>query len=124
MASRKWPYFGVSEGISDFDESLTVQSELESTKINTILKKFQVTGVLPNVGRASLPADVYFGGEDFQDLQQKLLEARNSGLTEEKLLEMLRGESHDEGEDVDEGSGEGSGEGAGSGSGEEAEQKK
>lgn len=92
MATKVFPYAGESEGLKDFDESMTVQSELEGTKIGNILKKFQVTGVLPTVGRVALPADTFFGGEDFQSLSNKISEAREAGVTPE----MLEGEVNED----------------------------
>lgn len=55
------------------EDSLTVQSELESTDINVILKKFGVTGQLPAV-RAPMSGD-FTGIEDFQSAAQAVREA-------------------------------------------------
>lgn len=100
MSGRKFPYTGQSEGLKDFDESLTVQSELESTKIGNILHKFQVTGVLPNSGRVALPADTFFGGEDFQSLSNKLFEAKENGIDVETLEEIEKNERESDNSDT------------------------
>lgn len=83
---RKFPYAGCDAGIADFGDSLTVQSELANTKIENILKRFQVTGVLPSVGRVALPADQFFGGEDFDSLAAKLSDAKACGIDEATLM--------------------------------------
>lgn len=83
---RKFPYTGCDAGLMDFGDSLTVQSELANTKIENILKRFQVTGVLPTVGRVALPADQFFGGDDFDSLAAKLSDAKTAGIDEAVLM--------------------------------------
>lgn len=51
--------------ISDFEPSLALQSELESTDINVILKRFGITGQLPTSVRAPQYGD-FTGVTDYQ----------------------------------------------------------
>lgn len=91
MNHDKFPYTGVSEGISDFGDSLCVKSLYPDTRISDILRRFRVTGVLPSVGRMALPADVVFGDADFASLRARLDEARAAGVTEAQIEELING---------------------------------
>lgn len=94
--AKVWPHGGISKGIDNFGDSLTVQSELEHTLISNILKKFEVTGVLPTTGRVAMPADVFLGGDDFQSLRERLDEAQRAGITEDALDKLQNGDVNDE----------------------------
>lgn len=89
---KTWPHGGISKGIDNFGDSLTVQSELEHTLISNILKHFEVTGVLPSNGRVAMPADVYLGGDDFQSLRERISEAERAGITEDALNNLNNGD--------------------------------
>lgn len=81
MKTKVWPYDVPTPGIKDFGDSRCVSSLYDDTRIDRILQRFRVNGVLPDVGKASLPADVVFGGEDFATLRARLDEARAAGIT-------------------------------------------
>lgn len=59
------------------DPSLAVQSEKDEADINTIVKRFRVTGELPQSVRAPTFAD-FTDVFDFQSAQNALIEARES----------------------------------------------
>lgn len=85
-----FPYRGISRGIADFGDSLCVASLYPSTRIADILRNFSVTGVLPQTGRAALPADIIFGDFDFNTLRSMLDDAAAQGITEEEFLKSLK----------------------------------
>lgn len=91
MDHARYPYRGLSKGITDFDDSLCVGSVYPSTRIGDILHRFSVSGVLPTVGRAAIPADLVCGGEDFSSLRAKIDELRAEGVTPEQIEEMING---------------------------------
>lgn len=95
MKHGRYPYRGISEGISDFGDSLCESSLYNDTRIDTIFHNFRVTGVLPQIGRASLPSDVVFGDYDFATLRARLDELRAQGITEEQIMEMLQNGNFD-----------------------------
>lgn len=92
MKHGVYPYRGVSSGITDFGDSMCVASVYPSTRIGDILHRFSVSGVLPQVGRAAIPADLVCGGEDFNSLRNKIDDLRSQGITMEQIEEMLNGE--------------------------------
>ncbi|MEO5351493.1 MAG: hypothetical protein H7836_17890 [Magnetococcus sp. YQC-3] len=51
--------------LSDFEPTLALQSELEATDINVILKRFGITGQLPTAVRAPQYGD-FTGVSDYQ----------------------------------------------------------
>lgn len=95
MKHGKYPYRGVSQGLTDFGDSMCVASVYPSTRIGDILHRFSVTGVLPQVGRAAIPADLVCGGEDFNSLRNKIDDLRAQGVTMEQIEEMLNGNFDD-----------------------------
>lgn len=59
------------------DESLTVQSDMEDADINTIVRRFGLTGEMP--GSVRLPSyEDYDQVFDFRTAQQALIDARDS----------------------------------------------
>lgn len=95
MKHGKYPYRGVSQGLTDFGDSMCVASVYPSTRIGDILHRFSVTGVLPQVGRAAIPADLVCGGEDFNSLRNKIDDLRAQGVTMEQIEEILNGNIND-----------------------------
>ena len=89
MKHGRYPYRGVSQGLKDFDDSLCVASVYPSTRIGDILHRFSVSGILPHVGRAVIPADLVCGGDDFNSLRAKIDELRAQGVTLEQIEEMI-----------------------------------
>jgi hypothetical protein len=60
------------------DPSLTRQSEAEEADINTIVRRFGVTGVLPEVPRPPVYADFTDHVNDFQTAQNLVISAQRS----------------------------------------------
>jgi len=62
------------------DESLTVQSDMEDADINTIVRRFGLTGEMP--GNVRLPSyEDYDEVFDFRTAQQALIDARDSFMS-------------------------------------------
>lgn len=92
--SRTKSYFdaiGVKPGLSGFGDSLTLQNLEPSTRISNILAKYQVTGILPDRGRATLPADMVFGGITFDEVSERLTQASEEDYND--LASALSGDS-------------------------------
>lgn len=83
MSSRRYPYRGVSEGLMCPEDTRTQTQYAKDTEINNIMKRFAVTGVLPNVGMSCLPADQFFGGTDFVDLNNVISEHVNNPVVDD-----------------------------------------
>lgn len=91
MKHGVYPYRGISPGIGEFDESRCVGALYDDTRLDSILRRFRVTGVLPDCGRSALPADIVFGDYDFGTLRAALDEARAAGVDETKIEEFIHG---------------------------------
>lgn len=65
--------------ISEFEPSLALQSELEATDINVILKRFGITGQLPTSVRAPQYGD-FTGVNDYQSALAAIQSADDSFL--------------------------------------------
>lgn len=89
MKHGRYPYRGMSAGLADFGDSLCERALYDSTRIERVLHNFRVSGVIPNVGRTALPADVVFGDYDFNTLRARIDELHAQGVTEEQVLQML-----------------------------------
>lgn len=75
--SRLSPYRGSSSGISGFGSGVCHQEFREISDVNFILRRFQATGVLPNVrGMVSLPCESFLYS-DFSDLNNTLNLSKN-----------------------------------------------
>ena len=75
--SRLSPYRGSSPGLSGFGSGVTHQEFREISDVNYILRRFQATGVLPNVrGMVSLPCESFLYS-DFSDLNNTLNLSKN-----------------------------------------------
>ena len=66
-----------ASSLSVFEPSLALQSELEATDINTILKRFGITGQLPTSVRAPQYGD-FTGVSDYQSALQAIQLAEDS----------------------------------------------
>lgn len=66
-----------AHALGDTGESLTIQSQREEADINVILRRFGVTGQLPQVRMPPTFGD-FSGVGDYQDAQNLLLEAKAS----------------------------------------------
>jgi hypothetical protein len=80
MAANNYDVDFVSDstGLKCEDVSLTRQSEAEEADINTIVKRFGVTGVLPNVERPPRYGDFVGLVNDFQTAQNLVVAATRS----------------------------------------------
>ena len=75
--SRLSPYRGSSPGVSGFGSGVCHQEFREISDVNYILRRFQATGVLPNVrGMVSLPCESFLYS-DFSDLNNTLNLSKN-----------------------------------------------
>lgn len=75
--SRLTPYRGSSSGVSGFGSGVCHQEFREISDVNFILRRFQATGVLPNVrGMVSLPCESFLYS-DFSDLNNTLNLSKN-----------------------------------------------
>lgn len=85
--SRLSPYRGSSSGVSGFGSGVCHQEFREISDVNYILRRFQATGVLPNVrGMVSLPCESFLYS-DFSDLNNTLNLSKNEhDLVNEALL--------------------------------------
>lgn len=85
--SRLSPYRGASAGVSGFGSGVCHQEFREISDVNYILRRFQATGVLPNVrGMVSLPCESFLYS-DFSDLNNTLNLSKNEhDLVNEALL--------------------------------------
>lgn len=85
--SRLSPYRGASAGVSGFGSGVCHQEFREISDVNFILRRFQATGVLPNVrGMVSLPCESFLYS-DFSDLNNTLNLSKNEhDLVNEALL--------------------------------------
>ncbi|MEO5355606.1 MAG: hypothetical protein H7835_20730 [Magnetococcus sp. XQGC-1] len=63
--------------LSDFEPTLALQSELEATDINVILKRFGITGQLPTAVRAPQYGD-FTGVSDYQSALAAISSAESS----------------------------------------------
>ena len=64
-------------GLRCIDESLSIQSEKDNCDINLIVKRFGVTGVVPQTLRQPLEGD-YSGVYDFRTAMDAVVEARTT----------------------------------------------
>lgn len=85
--SRLSPYRGASAGVSGFGSGVCHQEFREISDVNFILRRFQATGVLPNVrGMVSLPCESFLYS-DFTQLNNVLTTSKNEhDLVNEALL--------------------------------------
>ncbi len=85
--SRLSPYRGSSSGVSGFGSGVCHQEFREISDVNFLLRRFQATGVLPNVrGLVSLPCESFLYS-DFSDLNNTLNLTKNEhDLVNEALL--------------------------------------
>lgn len=67
-------------GLACKDPTRTIQSQAEEADINTIVKRFGVTGVLPTGVRAPVFGD-FEDAFDFQSAQDALVQARESFMS-------------------------------------------
>lgn len=75
--SRLSPYRGMSPGVSGFGSGVCHQEFREISDVNYILRRFQATGVLPNVrGMVSLPCESFLYS-DFTQLNNVLNSQKN-----------------------------------------------
>ena len=75
--SRLSPYRGSSAGLRGFGSGVCHQEFREISDVNFILRRFQATGVLPNVrGLVSLPCESFLYS-DFSDLNNTLSFSKN-----------------------------------------------
>ncbi len=70
----------VESGLECLDESLTVQSEAEDADINTIVRRFGLTGMLPQNVRVPLASD-FIEALDFKDAMNAVRAAEESFAT-------------------------------------------
>lgn len=85
--SRLSPYRGSSAGLCGFGSGVCHQEFREISDVNYILRRFQATGVLPNVrGMVSLPCESFLYS-DFTQLNNVLTSSKNEhDLVNEALL--------------------------------------
>lgn len=83
MSSKLFPYRGESEGLVCPEDTRTQWQFAKDTEISSIMKRYQVTGVLPNIGMACLPADEFFGGVDFAEMQSTISDYVNNPQSQE-----------------------------------------
>lgn len=75
--TRFTPYRSCSPGVSGFGSGVTHQEFRDLCDINSILRRYRATGVLPQCqGMVSMPCDSFLYG-DFSDLQNTLNGAKN-----------------------------------------------
>lgn len=75
--SRLSPYCGSSPGLCGFGSGVCHQEFREISDVNYILRRFQATGVLPNVrGMVSLPCESFLYS-DFSELNNVLNSSKN-----------------------------------------------
>lgn len=68
--------------VRDFGPSLTDQSQADEADINTIVKRFNITGEIPVTARTPFPLDVDFEEIlDFTEAQHAILRARASFMS-------------------------------------------
>lgn len=73
LSEKRHPEFGTY----NTEETMTVQSDKDSTDINLIVKRYEGTGMLPQVQMQALTGD-FTGITDFHDAQQRILEAKEA----------------------------------------------
>lgn len=68
-------------GLKCEDKSLAVQSQADEADINTIVRRFGLTGELPVDQRVALPEDVFFDDVNYRDCLDLVNAANRSFMT-------------------------------------------
>lgn len=74
-----WPFGGIDRPTVGFEKSLTRQSELESSDINAVMKRYEKTGVLPLDTREAIFTDVSAVGS-YRDAVEVMVKAQEGFL--------------------------------------------
>lgn len=67
-------------GTSNLEESMTIQADAEDADINIIMRKYNTTGLLPQLQMAALMGD-FSEADDFRSAQEKI-KAANEAFAE------------------------------------------